>query len=83
MKSGTLLATWVFLALSAVAALGQVRGEAADAVLAADVVRRQGQVFDDVEKTGGRFLEESDLFLAIAASRTPPWLLLGWGRERI
>jgi hypothetical protein len=57
MKSGTLLATWVFLALSAVAALGQVRGEAADAVLAADVVRRQGQVFDDVEKTGGRFLE--------------------------
>jgi hypothetical protein len=44
MKSGTLLATWVFLALSAVAALGQVRGEAADAVLAADVVRRQGQV---------------------------------------
>src|SRR5580700_8360489 len=51
MKSGTLLATWIFLALSAVAALGQVRGEAADAVLAADVAWERVYAVKDLDKS--------------------------------
>jgi ketosteroid isomerase-like protein len=52
MKSvSTLLATWIFLVLSAVATLGQVRGEAADAVLAADAAWERVYEVKDLDKS--------------------------------